>query len=59
MRSVWPPLAHRPPAVYATISVVQFIPPENPGATPVIPDLSTAAQIASIHYKFAQDTALF
>ena len=47
------------PAVYATISEVEFIPPVNPGGTPIIPDLSTGAQIASIRYTFAQDTALF
>jgi len=37
------------PAVYATISIVSFIPPPNLGATP-IPQASTAAQIASIRY---------
>ena len=40
------------PEVYATLSVVPFVPPENPGAAPDIPPQSTAAQIASIRYDF-------
>ena len=45
--------------MYATISVVPFVAPVNSGATPVIAAGSTAAQIASIRYEFAQDTILF
>jgi len=47
------------PAVYATISVVPFVAPVNPGAAPIIPPGSTAPQIASLRYEFAQDTILF
>ena len=43
------------PATYATISIVPWIPPPNPGTQAVIPDNSTAIQIATFNRAF--DTA--
>ena len=36
------------PAVYNTLSLVAFVPPPNPGTTPVIPPNLTGPQIADI-----------
>ena len=42
-----------------TISAIPFLPPHNPGATPIVPAASTSAQISSIQYNFSQDTLVF
>ena len=47
------------PAVYATLSAVPFVPPINPGPTPIIPPGSTGPQIANIRATFVEDTDLF
>jgi hypothetical protein len=47
------------PAVYATLSAVPFVPPANPGPTPIIPDAATGPQTANIRAAFAEATAIF
>lgn len=47
------------PAVYATLSAVPFIPPPNPGPSPIIPEGSTGPQIANIRVAFVEATNLF
>ena len=47
------------PAVYNTLSLVEFIPPPNPGADPTIPQGSTGPQIADIRLQFTNATKLY
>ena len=47
------------PEIFNTLSAIPFIPPENPGAQPEIPERSTAPQIASIRYNFESDQRVF
>jgi hypothetical protein len=47
------------PAIYATLSATAFVPPVNPGPTPVIPAGATCAQISNIRFAFNASTAIF
>lgn len=47
------------PQVYNTQSAVAFIPPVNPGATPVVPPASTVPQINKVHHQFNRDTLVY
>ena len=47
------------PAEYNTLSKTEFIPPTNPGTTPIIPDGSTGAQISAIIRQHSNDTNVF
>jgi hypothetical protein len=47
------------PAVYANLSAVPFLPPVNPGPTPIIPDRSTVPTTTTIRARFVEDTDIF
>jgi hypothetical protein len=47
------------PAVYANLSAVAFIPPVNPGPTPIIPARSTVPTTETIRARFVENTAIF
>jgi hypothetical protein len=47
------------PAEYNTLSAVQFIPPGNPGSTPVIPAGSTGPQISAVIRQHGLSANLF
>jgi hypothetical protein len=47
------------PAVYATLSAVPFVPPVNPGPTPIIPDRSTVPTTTTIRARFVEETDIF
>ncbi len=47
------------PAVYANLSAVPFLPPVNPGPTPIIPDRSTVPTPTTIRARFVEDTDIF
>ncbi len=47
------------PAVYANLSAVPFLPPVNPGPTPIIPDRSTVPTTTTIRARFIEETDVF
>jgi hypothetical protein len=47
------------PAVYANLPAAPFVPPANPGPTPIIPDGAQDPQIANIRTEFVEATELF
>ena len=47
------------PAVYNTLSAVPFVPPVNPGPTPVFPVGATGPQIANVRATFVEANELF
>lgn len=47
------------PAVYATLSAVPFVPPPNPGPSPIIPPLATGHVINNIRALFREATDRF
>jgi hypothetical protein len=47
------------PAVYANLSAVPFLPPVNPGPTPIIPDRSTVPTTSTIRARFIEETDVF
>jgi hypothetical protein len=47
------------PTVYNTLSATPFVPPVNPGPSPIVPDGSTGPQIADIRYEFTTATTVF
>jgi hypothetical protein len=47
------------PAVYANLSAVPFLPPVNPGPTPIIPDRSTVPTTTTIRARFVEETDIF
>jgi hypothetical protein len=47
------------PAVYATLSAVPFVPPVNPGPTPIIPARSTQPTTVTIRAQFIENTDVF
>jgi hypothetical protein len=47
------------PAVYANLSAAPFVPPANPGPTPIIPEGAQGPQIANIRTEFVEATKLF
>ena len=47
------------PAVYANLSAAPFVPPTNPGPTPIIPAGAQGPQIANIRTEFLEATELF
>ena len=47
------------PAVYATLSTTEFVPPVNPGPEPIIPTGSTSAAISNLRYHHTESTKIF
>ena len=47
------------PAVYATLSTTEFVPPVNPGPKPSIPTGSTGAVTANLRYLHTESTKIF
>jgi hypothetical protein len=47
------------PAIYNTLSAQPFVPPPNPGATPIFPDGAQGPQIANIGEVFTEQTTSF
>ena len=47
------------PVVYATLSPVVFVPPVNPGITPIFPAGATGPQIANIRHVFKESHGMF
>ena len=47
------------PAVHATLSIIAFVPPVNPGPKPRIPTGATVAEISDLRYNHAEDTNIF
>ena len=47
------------PAVYETLSAVPFVPPVNPGPTPIIPARSTQPTTVTIRAQFIENTDVF
>ena len=47
------------PAVYATLSTTEFVPPVNPGPKPSISTGSTGAVISDLRYHHAESTKIF
>jgi hypothetical protein len=47
------------PAVYANLLAAPFVPPANPGPTPIIPECAQGPQIPNIRTEFVEATELF
>ena len=47
------------PAVYATLSTTEFVPPVNSGPEPIIPTGSTGAAISDLWYHHTKSTKIF